>query len=65
MSMNDDGNGEQNYRLNEVVTRDNIATIDSKRINTVSKIASSFANFTSSLREPKTNDQNLAQMRGI
>ena len=39
--------------------------MDRKRTNAVSKIASSFANFTSFLREPKTNAQKIYQMCGI
>ena len=65
MSMNDDDNGKQNDRLNAVVTKAKIADTDRKRINAVSKIASSFANVTLLLIEPKTNDQKLAQIRGI
>ena len=65
MSMKDDDNGEQNYHFNAFVTKDKIAAMDRKRINTVYKIASSFANFTSSLRDPKTNSQKLSHMWGI
>ena len=65
MSMNDDENSKQNDRLNAVATKANIAAMDRKRINTVSKIASYFANVTSLLRDPKTNTQKLAQMWGI
>ena len=65
MSMNNDDNGEQNYHLNAVVTMANIAAMDRKTINAVSKIASSFANVTSLLRDPKTNAHKLVQILGI
>ena len=63
--MNDDDNGEQNDHFNAVVTKANITDMYGKRINAVSNISSYFANFASSLREPKTNAQKLAQMWGI
>ena len=65
MSMNDDDDGKQNDHLNPVVTKSKISAMDRKQINAVSKTASSFANGTSSLREPKTNAQKLARMWGI
>ena len=65
MRMNDDDNGNQNYCLKAVVTKLNIAAMDRKEINAVSKIASYFVNVTLSLRETKTNAQKLAQMWGI
>ena len=55
MSMNDDDNGEQDDGLNTVVTKAKVAEMDRKRLNSVSKIALSFENVTSSLREPKAN----------
>ena len=51
--------------MNAVVTKANIAAMDGKIINAVSKIYSSLANVTLSLIEPKTNAQKLAQMWGI
>ena len=65
MIMNDDDNSEQNDSLNAVVTNAKIADMDRKRINAMSKIASSFANVTSLLRDLKTNAHKLAQMWGI
>ena len=60
MGMSDDDNGEQNNFLNSVVTKAKIAAMYRKLINAVSKIVSSLARVTSSLRKPKTNDQKLA-----
>ena len=51
--------------MNAVVTKANIAAMDGKIINAVSKIYSSLANVTLLLIEPKTNAQKLAQMWGI
>ena len=49
MSMNDDDDGERSDRLNAVVTEAKITAMDSKQINALSKIASSFVNVTTSL----------------
>ena len=63
--MNDDDDGKQNDLMDAGVTKAKITAMDRKIINAESKIALSFANVTSSLREPKTNDKKLAKMWGI
>ena len=65
MIMNDDDDGKQNDLMDAGVTKAKITAMDRKIINAESKIALSFANVTSSLRESKTNDKKLAKMWGI